>query len=159
MLINDLLLKIDSYKQASCYNIFVAGIIIKIMVEIVKKQCKIPFTWLIIHKGLIYNLNFLTLYSQIRRLSEILTQKAKNRAFTTNKFIDFDKEHRIFYNNLYLEDFKIVVKMPCAFKDNENLNKRNFKIEQFDLGKYTYLLSYDQKMRLWKLKFFTIILI
>lgn len=74
---------------------------------------------------------------------EILSQKAKNRAFSTSKFIDFDKEHRIFYNNLYLEDFKIVVKMPFAFKDGEDLDKRNLKIDKFNLGKYTYILSYD----------------
>ena len=49
--------------------------------------------------------------------------------------------------------------MPFAFKDDETLDKRNIKIDKFDLGKYTYILSYDQKMRLWKLKFFTIILI
>ncbi|GAH35446.1 unnamed protein product, partial [marine sediment metagenome] len=28
------------------------------------------------------------------------------------KFIDWDKFENVFYNNLYLENYKIVVKMP-----------------------------------------------
>ena len=61
-----------------------------------------------------------------------------------SKFIDFDKENKIFYNNLYLVDFKIVIKMPCAGTGNmkKKINKREFKIEKFDLGKYNYLLTY-----------------
>ncbi|MFX1392843.1 MAG: hypothetical protein ACFFAH_04630 [Promethearchaeota archaeon] len=56
------------------------------------------------------------------------------------KFIDFDKIRRKFYNNIYLDDFKIVVKMPLT---KENNSKEDIKIEEFDLTKYTYLLAYD----------------
>ena len=55
-------------------------------------------------------------------------------------FIDFDKYEKIFYNNLYLDDFKIVIKMPLIKKENF---QEDIKIEKFDLAKYTYLLSYD----------------
>lgn len=56
------------------------------------------------------------------------------------KFIDFDKYKRRFYNNLYLDDIKIVVKMPLI---KEKESKEDLKVEKFDLAKYTYLLAYD----------------
>ncbi|MFX1256891.1 MAG: hypothetical protein ACFFAN_03450 [Promethearchaeota archaeon] len=59
--------------------------------------------------------------------------------FVTKKFIDFDKNRKIFYNNLYIKDFRIVVKMPLNKKDNS----KDVKIKKFDLSKYTYLLSYQ----------------
>lgn len=55
-------------------------------------------------------------------------------------FIDFDKINKRFYNNKYLDDFKIVIKMPL---NKENKSKEDIKIEKFDLTKYTYLLAYD----------------
>ncbi len=65
----------------------------------------------------------------------------KKEDFSTSKFIDFDKKRRVFYNNLYIDDFKIVVKMPLNKK--KNVLYRDIKIDKFDLGKYTYLLAYD----------------
>ena len=56
----------------------------------------------------------------------------------TRKFIDFDKNRRKFYNNLYLDDAKLVIKIPLIGEKGEEL-----KVEKFDLTKYTYLLSYD----------------
>ena len=56
----------------------------------------------------------------------------------TRKFIDFDKNRRQFYNNLYLDDVKFVIKIPLIREKGEEL-----KVEKFDLTKYTYLLSYD----------------
>ncbi|MBD3216425.1 MAG: hypothetical protein GF311_27680 [Candidatus Lokiarchaeota archaeon] len=64
-----------------------------------------------------------------------------------NKFLDFDKNKEVFYNNLYLNDEKIVVKMPIHLNGNgygihEN-NGNGVKLDAFDLTKYTYLVSYD----------------
>jgi hypothetical protein len=56
------------------------------------------------------------------------------------QFIDFDRCDNIFYNNLYLEDYKIVVKMP--FVDYRK-SKADIKVEKFDLVNKVYLLSYD----------------
>ncbi len=42
--------------------------------------------------------------SAIEKISKIITD--------VKKFIDFDKDKRIFYNNLYLDEFKIVIKIP-----------------------------------------------
>ena len=45
---------------------------------------------------------------------------------------------KVFYNNLYLDDYKLVVKMPLVKKEEAS----DIKIKKFDLGKYTYLLTY-----------------
>lgn len=65
----------------------------------------------------------------------------KKEDFTTSKFIDFDKYKEIFYDNLYIDDYKIVVKVPLIKKKDRQYKK--IKITEFDLGRYTYLLSYD----------------
>lgn len=59
-----------------------------------------------------------------------------------SKFIDYDKNEKIFYNNVYLKEFKIVIKMPMCLIHKENTFEE-IKIEKFNLTKYTYLLSYD----------------
>ena len=58
-------------------------------------------------------------------------------------FIDFDKGTSIFYDNLYLDDYKIVVKTPivCCKKLTETIDIK-VKIEKFDLTKYAFLTSY-----------------
>jgi hypothetical protein len=55
-------------------------------------------------------------------------------------FIDWNKFKNCFYNNLYLEDYKIVVKMPLIPQDESE--KDIVKIKRFDLTRYTYLVSY-----------------
>ena len=74
------------------------------------------------------------------KVMEILVPSTQNEDFTTRKFIDYDKGKKIFYDNLYLDDFKIVVKIPLSSKDNSK--KDDIKIKKFNLEKYTYLLSY-----------------
>lgn len=60
------------------------------------------------------------------------------------KFIDFDKKRGMFYDNIWLDEHKIVVKMPLT---RENYSDKHpnmeFRIEEFSLVKYTYLLAYD----------------
>ncbi len=68
---------------------------------------------------------------------EILS-KIKKEEKDITMFIDWDKYKNRFYNNLYLEDFKFVIKMPLI--ENEDLD---IKIKKFDLTEYTYLISYD----------------
>jgi len=66
---------------------------------------------------------------------------------SVNRFIDFDKSKSLFYDNLYLGEQKIVVKVPICndFKSQKKPVQdfcRNPKIEPFNLTKYTYLCSY-----------------
>lgn len=58
------------------------------------------------------------------------------------QFLDFDKVSSIVYNNLYLEDYKLVVKIPIGDKDYEE-SKTEVKIEKFDLSNRAFLLSID----------------
>ena len=60
--------------------------------------------------------------------------------FTISKFLDFDKNKNVFYDNMYLDDYKIVVKVPLVEKQKA---EKDMKINRFDLTKYTFLLSYD----------------
>jgi len=59
---------------------------------------------------------------------------------TISMFLDWDKYKNCFYNNLYLEDYKVVVKIPLI-KDKHRKNE--LKIKKFNLAKYTYLVSYE----------------
>ena len=63
----------------------------------------------------------------------------KNNEIYLQKFIDWDKFENIFYNNVYIENYKIVLKMKLIDRDN---SEKDFKIKKFDLEKYTYLCSY-----------------
>ncbi|TFG06438.1 MAG: hypothetical protein EU539_07655 [Promethearchaeota archaeon] len=56
------------------------------------------------------------------------------------KFIDFDKNRNIVYDNLWLDDHKITIKISLS---EENLSKDMPKIEEFNLSKYSFLLSYE----------------
>lgn len=64
----------------------------------------------------------------------------KNKNVSVQKFIDWDKFENVFYNNLYLDKYKIVIKMPLIPKRN---TEDTFKIKKFNLEKYTFLISYD----------------
>jgi len=64
----------------------------------------------------------------------------KDNQISIQKFIDWDKFENIFYNNLYLENYKIVIKIPLIPKREP---KNEIKIKRFNLGKYTFLISYD----------------
>jgi len=64
----------------------------------------------------------------------------KKEKLAVSMFIDWDKYKNCFYNNLYLEDYKIVIKMPLISQKDL---KKDVKIKKFDLTKYTYLVSYD----------------
>jgi hypothetical protein len=55
-------------------------------------------------------------------------------------FLDFDKNEKVFYNNLYIDDYNLVVKTPINKKEK---HENRIKIELFDLTKYTYLTHYD----------------
>ncbi len=64
----------------------------------------------------------------------------ENGELAISKFLDFDKNKSIFYDNIYLDEYKIVVKVPLTDKQKA---EKDMKINKFDLTKYTFLLSYD----------------
>ncbi|MFX1501144.1 MAG: hypothetical protein ACFFDH_09305 [Promethearchaeota archaeon] len=73
-------------------------------------------------------------------MSMSLIPTVKNDQISIQKFIDWDKFENIFYNNFYLENYKVVIKMPLLPKEG---SKDEMKIKKFNLEKYTYLISYD----------------
>lgn len=64
----------------------------------------------------------------------------KSESLSISMFLDWCKYKNTFYNNLYLEEYDWVIKMPLILHDSNN--RDDIKIKKFDLTKYTYLLSY-----------------
>jgi len=59
-----------------------------------------------------------------------------------NKFIDFNKNERIFYNNLYLDEYKLVIKIPLSLAYKKGIIN-DIKIEEFNLADSIYFFSYN----------------
>ena len=64
----------------------------------------------------------------------------KSESISISMFLDWCKYENLFYNNLYLEDYDWVIKMPLILHGPETQDE--IKLKKFDLTKYTYLLSY-----------------
>jgi len=56
------------------------------------------------------------------------------------RFLDFDTDNNILYDNIYVDEFKIVVKIPIKKRKN---SQEEIKIEKFDLTRYLYLVHYN----------------
>ncbi|MFW9783458.1 MAG: hypothetical protein ACFFFB_14340 [Candidatus Heimdallarchaeota archaeon] len=63
----------------------------------------------------------------------------ENKEISMQKFIDWDKCKNMFYNNIYLEKYKMVIKMPLIPREESD---EDIKIKRFNLERYTYLCSY-----------------
>jgi hypothetical protein len=59
--------------------------------------------------------------------------------FKLRMFIDYDKEKEKFFNNIYIENYRVVLKMP--FIQNEDQQK-NIKIDKFNLNDFIYICDY-----------------
>jgi len=69
-----------------------------------------------------------------------LENTIRNKDVSFTMFLDWDKYKNQFYNNLYLDEYKLVIKMPLL---SEKKNKGQLKIKKFNLTRYTYLVSYE----------------
>jgi len=60
-------------------------------------------------------------------------------------FLDYDKCENVFYSNLYLDDYKLVVKTPIVRSGikPETPDVNNIKLEEFSLVDYVYLLAHE----------------
>ncbi len=68
-----------------------------------------------------------------------LVPTIKKKGLSVSKYLDWDKFKNRFYNNIYLDDFKIVIKIPLiqTEKSQDDIKIRRFNLET------TFLLSYD----------------
>ncbi|MFX0046770.1 MAG: hypothetical protein ACFE8G_01250 [Candidatus Hermodarchaeota archaeon] len=64
----------------------------------------------------------------------------KNENMSITMFLDWCKYKNTFYNNMYLEEYDWVIKMPLI--PQESKTHGDIKLKKFDPTKYTYLLSY-----------------
>ena len=67
------------------------------------------------------------------------TRKLLMKESFSKKFINYNEEDGKLYDNFYLDDFKLIIKIPLTGKEEE---KRDVKIEQFTFASGVYLLSY-----------------
>ena len=60
-------------------------------------------------------------------------------------FLDYDRYENVFYSNLYLDDYKLVVKTPIVKGSivPEMPDVNNIIVEQFELTKYVYLTAHE----------------
>ena len=59
-----------------------------------------------------------------------LFPQVKDDQISIQKFIDWDKFKNVFYNNFYLENYKIVIKMALPSKEETS---DDIKIKKFNL--------------------------
>ncbi|MFO8019961.1 MAG: hypothetical protein R6U96_15155 [Promethearchaeia archaeon] len=74
----------------------------------------------------------------------MLLEKAKKKDFSISKFIDYEREKCVFYDNIYLDEEKLVIKQAivCKRSVRDEICK-GIKLEKFNLAKYTFLTSYE----------------
>jgi len=81
-----------------------------------------------------------TMYSKFKQ-----NNKKRNLRITEKylkKFVDYDKKNGLLYDNLYLNDFKFVVKIP--FQDSRKEGSiNNIRIAKFNLTDSIYIYNYD----------------
>jgi len=64
----------------------------------------------------------------------------KKRKKSIRGYIDFDKQDAHYYNNMYLDEFNVVIKMPLFEPEK---TEEIAIIDRFDLWNRIFLLSYD----------------
>jgi hypothetical protein len=72
----------------------------------------------------------------------IKMQNLKTWEKQLNKFVDYNKNNGIFYNNLYLNDVKFVIKMPLPDLKKESLID-NIRLEEFNLSNSIFIFNYE----------------
>lgn len=69
----------------------------------------------------------------------MLSTFREKKKFALNRFLDYNRSTHQLFENVYLKEQKLVIKIPLNGNHNNNLD---IIIEQFDLTKYLYLVSY-----------------
>ncbi len=70
----------------------------------------------------------------------LILEKQDSNEEILRKHVDYDKKDGIFYANFYFPEINYVLKTPMA-SDND-VSFQTYKIEKFDLLKYSFLMYY-----------------
>lgn len=74
----------------------------------------------------------------------MLEQLKKKTHIQIKHYIDYDKTNHIIYDNLYLEDFDVVIKSPIVRnKKASTITNYSIIISRFILANSVFLISYD----------------
>ncbi len=75
-----------------------------------------------------------------KKIIDIYSAIKKKRKQSIRGYIDFDKRDSHYYNNIYLDEFDVVIKMPLFEYDK---TEEIAVIDRFSLSNRIFLLSYD----------------
>jgi hypothetical protein len=64
---------------------------------------------------------------------------SEKKEISIKRYLDFSKDKKILYNNFFLDDFKVVIKVPLLIKE---ISEQDIKVEHFDIVNDIYLISY-----------------
>ncbi|MFW9818701.1 MAG: hypothetical protein ACFFE5_03745 [Candidatus Thorarchaeota archaeon] len=81
-----------------------------------------------------------TMYSKFKQNNKKRSLRITERYF--KKFVDYDKENGLLYDNLYLNDIKLVIKIPFQDLRKEG-SINNIRIAKFNLTDSIYISNYD----------------
>lgn len=69
-------------------------------------------------------------------------ESKRAKSLECKSYIDFDKQENQFFDNLYVEEYKTVIKLPLIRGKYKKSQMPQLRIEKFNLPKYTFLTSY-----------------
>ena len=81
-----------------------------------------------------------TIYSKFKKNNKKRSLRITEQYL--KKFVDYDKENGLLYDNLYLDDIKFVIKIPFRDSRKEGFIN-NIRIAKFNLTDSIYISNYD----------------
>ena len=80
------------------------------------------------------------IYSKVKKNNKKRSLRIREKYF--KKFVDYNRNNGLLYDNLYLNDVKFVIKTPFPDSRKEG-SINNIRIARFNLTDSIYIFSYD----------------
>jgi hypothetical protein len=81
-----------------------------------------------------------TIYSKFKKINKKRSMRITEKVL--KKFVDYNKDNGLLYDNLYLNDIKYVIKIPFEDSSKEG-SINNIRIAKFNLTDSIYIFNYD----------------
>jgi hypothetical protein len=81
-----------------------------------------------------------TIYSKFKKINKKRSLRITEKVL--KKFVDYNKDNGLLYDNLYLNDIKYVIKIPFEDSSKEG-SINNIRIAKFNLTDSIYIFNYD----------------